>query len=283
MIKLVKSHDDRKEKLDLSLLAREMVGRPVDLFYKKEKTEIGEVVLEVVDLKLTESSKPINFNLHKSEILGIAGMVGAGRTEIARAIFGADKKTGGKLIYKGKVVNPSSPDDAIKIGIGLITEERQKSGLVLNLDIIRNITLVGLDKFGRFVIKPNREVKAVQDLVSELDIKTPSLKQEVQFLSGGNQQKVVLAKWLYKDIDVMIFDEPTKGIDVNSKSEIYKLMSELVKNGKSIIMISSDMVELIAMSDRVIVIKNREVSSVLEGENITEEKIIGNAIEVPTK
>ncbi len=276
----VNCHNNEDKNVDLNVITKEMVGRPVSIFYEREKSEIGDVILEVENLKLTRSSTPINFQLRRGEILGIAGMVGAGRTEIVRAIFGADKKVGGTLVYKGKRVNPRNPAEAIKLGIGMITEDRQKTGLVLSMNIIENTTLVGLNKFGRIILKLKKEAQAVWNFVEKLNIKTPSLRKEVQFLSGGNQQKTVLAKWLYKDIDVLIFDEPTRGIDVNSKTEIYKLMSQLVKNGKSIIMISSDLIELIAMSDRVLVVRNGAISSEIQGEQITEKNIIANAIEV---
>ena len=276
----VNSHDTREEEVDLDIITKEMVGRPVDIFYERERCDIGDVILEVEDLKLTKASPSVSFQLRQGEILGIAGMVGAGRTEIVRALFGADRKAGGTLRYHGNRVNPKTPAEAIKLGIGLITEDRQKTGLVLSMDVIGNISLVGLSKFGKFWLKLQREAGAVRTFVEKLNVKTPSLDQEVQFLSGGNQQKVVIAKWLYKDIDVLIFDEPTRGIDVNSKAEIYKLMSQLVKSGKSIIMISSDLIELIAMSDRVLVVRNGAITSEIQGDQITEENIIANAIEV---
>jgi len=276
----VNCHDTAQENVDLNVIAREMVGRPVNLFYEREKSEIGAVILEVQDLKLTKTSPPLNFSLRRGEILGIAGMVGAGRTEMVRAIFGADRRAAGTLHYKGQPVNPQTPAEAIRLGFGFITEDRQKSGLVLSMNIIENTTLVAVDKFSRFLLKLRREAEAVQSFVDQFKIKTPALTQEVRFLSGGNQQKTVLAKWLYKDVDVFIVDEPTRGIDVNSKAEIYKLMAQFVKQGKSIIMISSDLVELIAMSDRVLVVRNGAITSEIAGEQMSEEYIIANAIEV---
>ncbi len=276
----VNCHDTAQENVDLNVIAREMVGRPVNLFYEREKSEIGEIILEIQGLKLTKTSPPLNFCLRQGEILGIAGMVGAGRTEMVRAIFGADRRAAGTLHYKGQPVNPQSPAEAIRLGFGFITEDRQKSGLVLSMNIIENTTLVAVDKFSKFLLKRRREAEAVQTFVDQFKIKTPALTQEVRFLSGGNQQKTVLAKWLYKEIDVLIVDEPTRGIDVNSKAEIYKLMAQFVKQGKSILMISSDLVELIAMSDRVLVLRNGAITSEITGEQMSEEYIIANAIEV---
>lgn len=266
--------------VDLNMITRDMVGRSVDVFYRKEKSDIGEEVLRVEGLKLNEDSRPIDFSLKRGEILGIAGMVGAGRTEIVRAIFGADNIFSGSIFYKGKKIQIKNPKQAIETGIGFITEDRQKTGLALGLSVVKNMTIAGLDKFSGGLINLKQETENAQKYVDMLDIKTPSLEQEVRFLSGGNQQKVVLARWLFKDVDVFIFDEPTRGIDVNSKSEIYKLMSELTKEGKSIIMVSSDMPELIAMSDRVIVVNNGEISDAVAGDDITEENILCSAIGV---
>ena len=276
----VNCHVTQTEPVDLNVITREMVGRSVNLFYEREKTAPGEVILAVENLQVTKAAPPINFQLRRGEILGIAGMVGAGRTEIVRAIFGADQKIGGALVYRGKRVNPKSPAEAIRLGIGLITEDRQKTGLVLSMNVLENTSLVGLNKFGKFWLRRFREAEAVRQFVAAFNIKTPSLAQEVRFLSGGNQQKIVLAKWLYKEIDVLIFDEPTRGIDVNAKAEIYKLMAQLVKQGKSIIMISSDMIELIALSDRVLVVRNGRIAAEITGAEITEEKILAQAIGV---
>ncbi|WZL73951.1 sugar ABC transporter ATP-binding protein [Clostridiaceae bacterium 35-E11] len=277
---VVNTYDNTDKKIDLNLLTKEMVGRPVDLFYQKKKNSIGNTLLEIKNLKLKENTKAINFKLREGEILGIAGMVGSGRTEIARAIFGADKKMNGELIYKNKSVKVNCPKDAIKMGLGFITEDRQKTGLALNLTIAENTTIVGLDKFKKIFLDIKNEINIVKRFVDKLGIKTPSLHQIVKLLSGGNQQKVVLSKWLFKDVEILILDEPTRGIDVNAKSEIYHIMSEFVQQGKSIIMISSDMPELISMSDRILVVKNGELSAEIWGKDITEENIISNAIEV---
>jgi ABC-type sugar transport system ATPase subunit len=257
-----------------------MVGRSVETFYKKDKNTIGEVVMEVKNLKLRRHSPTIHFNLRKGEILGIAGLVGSGRTELVRALFGMDRKVSGEVLLRGKPVNIRSPQDSIRAGIGLITEDRHKTGLALNLSVIKNTTIAGLDQYPGGILNLNQEKKDVEHFILDLDIKTPSPHQEVRFLSGGNQQKVVLARWLFKNVDILIFDEPTIGIDVNSKNEIYKLITELAKEGKSIVMVSSELPELIALSDRVLVVKNGRIITELNDQEITEENIISYAFGV---
>lgn len=269
----IKTHT-REEGLDPDNLANEMVGRPVDLFYKKKKHKIGETVFKVEDLRLKKDSEPINFSLRKGEILGFAGLKGSGRTEIVRAIFGADRKYSGKLYYRGKDITPANPRQAVERRISLLTEDKKANGLVLAMSVAQNITLVGLDKLGKFFINLRMEQKEAKKFVDRLSIKTPSLSQEVQYLSGGNQQKVVLAKWLFKGVDLIIVDEPTQGIDVSAKVEVYELLTGLTAEGKSMIMISSDMPELIAISDRVIVIRNYAISAELSGDQITEKNIL---------
>lgn len=279
--KKVACHNNREEKVDLPTITKEMVGREINLFYRKERKAIGKPILEVKDLRLSENSPSISFSLHEGEILGVAGLVGSGRTEIMRALFGAGKKFSGEIFYRGEKININSPQEAIKIGMGFITEDRQKTGLALGLSIIKNITLPSLDDlFAGYLISLPQETRVVEKYVQQLDIKTPSLEQEVKFLSGGNQQKVVLARWLLKEAEVIIFDEPTVGIDVNAKNEIHELMANLVEEGKSIIMISSEMPELISLSDRVIVITKGAISAELKEGEITEENIISYAFGV---
>lgn len=225
-------------------------------------------------MRLKKDSEPINFSLRKGEILGFAGLKGSGRTEIVRAIFGADRKYSGKLYYRGKDITPANPRQAVERRISLLTEDKKANGLVLAMSVAQNITLVGLDKLGKFFINLRMEQKEAKKFVDRLSIKTPSLSQEVQYLSGGNQQKVVLAKWLFKGVDLIIVDEPTQGIDVSAKVEVYELLTGLTAEGKSMIMISSDMPELIAISDRVIVIRNYAISAELSGDQITEKNIL---------
>jgi ribose transport system ATP-binding protein len=212
--------------------------------------------------------------VRQGEIIGIAGLKGAGRSEIARAIFGAYKKSQGKVYYKGKDITPANPIQAVKSGVALLTESKKVDGLFMGLPVDHNITVVGLDKIGKIFLSLAKERRLCNEYVNKLNIKTPSLNKEIRFLSGGNQQKVVLAKWLFKGVDILIVDEPTHGIDVNAKTEVYELFTELAASGKSIIMISSEMPELISLSDRIIIIRNYEISKVLEKNEINEENIL---------
>jgi len=275
----INTHDKNSETLNSANLAKEMVGRPVDLFYKKKESKIGDFVFEVRGLKFTQSSKEINLKVREGEILGIAGLKGAGRSKIARAIFGALKKYKGKVFYKDKDVTPKNPIKAVQEGLALLTEDKKIDGLFMGMPVDQNITIVGLDKLGKFFINLIKEKKFSEDYINKLNIKTPYLNKEVRFLSGGNQQKVVLAKWLFKDVNILIVDEPTHGIDVNAKTEVYELFTSLAESGKSIIMISSEMPELISISDRVIVIRNFEISKELNRDEITEENILSGFME----
>jgi ribose transport system ATP-binding protein len=270
----IKTHDKNLETFKPDLLAKEMIGRPVDLFYKKKESPVGDYIFEVRDLKLKESSTPINFKVRKGEILGIAGLKGSGRSEIARAIFGAYRKYQGKVFFEGKDVTPANPIQAVKSGIALLTESKKVDGLFLGMPVDQNITVVGLDSIGKFFLSLKKERRLSREYVKKLNIKTPSLDKEVKFLSGGNQQKVVLAKWLFKGVDVLIVDEPTHGIDVNAKTEVYELFTELAASGKSIIMISSEMPELISLSDRIIIVRNYGISKTLEKNEINEANIL---------
>lgn len=270
----INTHDKNLETLNMDSLAKEMIGRPVDLFYKKKESSVGDYVFEVRGLRLKQNSKEVSFKVREGEILGVAGLKGAGQSEIARAIFGALKKYKGKIFYRGKDITPANPIEAVKAGIALLTENKKVDGLFMGMPVGQNTTIVGLDYLGKFFISLVKERKFSKDYIKKLNIKTPSLDKEVRFLSGGNQQKVVLAKWLFKGVNVLIVDEPTHGIDVNAKIEVYELFTALAASGKSIIMISSEMPELISISDRVIVIENFEISKELTGDEITEENIL---------
>jgi ribose transport system ATP-binding protein len=205
-------------------------------------------------------------------------MVGSGRTELARLIFAADKKDSGELHYRGKKIKVDSPADAIEAGICLIPEDRQRSGLILKRSIKDNIIIAGLNRLRGFLLSGGEEKTIAENYIKLLAIRTPSHNQLVQFLSGGNQQKVVLTKWLFVDADVFIFDEPTRGIDIGAKEEIYNLMTGLAQQGKAIIMISSDMPELIAMSDRIIVMNKGRITTTLQKAEISEENILSSSI-----
>jgi ribose transport system ATP-binding protein len=272
--KKVATHLRSDKEFNLDTLASEMVGRPVNLFYKKKKHKIGEIAFRIEDLRLRKDSPSINLEIKQGEILGVAGLKGSGRTEIVRVIFGADPKYSGKIYHKGKDITPRNPGEAVENGISLLTEDKKANGLCLNMTVGANISLVGLDKLGSFFINLKKEEQQTSEFIERLNIKTPSLSQEVQYLSGGNQQKVVLAKWLFKGVELLIVDEPTQGIDVSAKVEVYELLSGLAAEGKSIIMISSEMPELIALSDRIIVIRDGAISRELVGDDITEENIL---------
>ncbi len=233
-----------------------MVGRVI---YEDPKTESAvpkdaPVVLKVEHLNAGKMVQDVSFELRKGEILGFSGLMGAGRTETARAIFGADPKTSGDIYIDGKKVEINNPQDAVKCGIGYLSEDRKRFGIVVQKSVAENSTMASMENFvkGLFINK-SKENKVAQEYVDSLATKTPGVDQLVVNLSGGNQQKVVIAKWLIRNCDILIFDEPTRGIDVGAKNEIYKLMNRLAEEGKSIIMISSEMTEILRMSDRIIV------------------------------
>ena len=259
---------DRKSLISL------MVGRELTETYPGRDCIKDEVVLEVKNLT-GYKNEDVSFKLKKGEILGFSGLVGAGRTELMRAVFGADKKHSGQIFIKGKNVDIKSPKIAIMNGIGLIPEDRKWQGCFLNMTIEWNIAITNIRKLSRrFVVNEARVKAQAEEYVNKLNIKTPSILQKAGNLSGGNQQKVVLAKVLAGDSDIIIFDEPTRGIDVGARHEIYLLMSELVKQGRSIIMISSDMEELLGMSDRIIVLREGKVSGELAREEFSQNQIL---------
>ena len=235
-----------------------------------------EIVLEVRNLNRGKALQNVSFKLKKGEILGFAGLMGAGRTEVARAIFGADKFDDGEIRVKGRPVQIQSPKDAVVNSIGYLSEDRKRYGLVLGMDVKENVVMASMRKFLRWLGWVDFEKVAVeaQRMVDALDIKTPSIEQKIKFLSGGNQQKVVIGKWLTADTDILIFDEPTRGIDVGAKSEIYTLLNDLVKRGKSVIMISSELAEILRMSHRVVVMCEGRVTGILDASEMTQESIM---------
>ena len=262
-----------------------MVGRVI---YEDPKTHSmcppdAPVVLKVEHLNAGHMVQDVSFELHKGEILGFSGLMGAGRTETARAIFGADPKQSGKISIMGKdgqlhEVTINNPQDAVNAGIGYLSEDRRRFGVVVQKSIIENSTLACLDEFanGPFINKA-KEKKETERLIKELATKTPTADQLVMNLSGGNQQKVVIAKWLIRNSDILIFDEPTRGIDVGAKNEIYKLMNKLASEGKSIIMISSEMTEILRMSDRIVIMCEGRKTGELMIEEATQERIMDKA------
>ncbi len=257
-----------------------MVGRSVDAEFPKRESKIGEVVLETKGLCRKHLIYDVDMQLHKGEILGFAGLVGAGRTEFAEVIFGEGKLSDGEIYLHGKPVKIKSPAQAIKNSIGMLTEERKETGLALNATVKTNTVITRLDKVsGAFGFVSGAKEKAVSEKYrTDLRIKTPSINQTVYNLSGGNQQKIVVAKWLFSDADILIFDEPTRGIDVGAKYEIYNIMNELVAQGKSIIFISSEIPELLGMSDRIIVMHEGHKKGELRKEEFSPENIMKLAV-----
>ncbi|MBC7327786.1 sugar ABC transporter ATP-binding protein [bacterium] len=252
-----------------------MVGREIKEKIPKRPAKIGDEILRVEGLTRKGVFSDITFSLRKGEILGLAGLVGSGRTEIARAIFGADPIDSGKIYLEGKEVKIRSPQDAIRLGIGLLTEDRKRYGLILPMTVRENTTLANLMEVAmRGFINFSRERAVAKRFVDELAIKTPSVEQLARNLSGGTQQKLVLAKWLFTKSKVLIFDEPTRGIDVGAKVEIYELMNQLAERGVGIIMISSELPEVLGMSDRILVIHEGKIAGELMREEATQEKIM---------
>jgi len=276
--------DAKKGEVSEQVLIKHMVGREIDNIYpKREHKQPGEVVLEVrnwsaYDPKLGRTVlKDVNFQVKKGEIVGFAGLMGSGRTELALSIFGnsVGYKIDGELYVKGVKKNFTHPRDAIKSGVAYVTEDRKGDGLILIQDVKQNITLANLKELAEnWVVNDNAEIKVANEYRVSLNIKTPNVEQKVGNLSGGNQQKVSLGKWLYVKPDILILDEPTRGIDVGAKYEIYTIMTRLVSQGMSIIMISSELPEVLGMSDKVYIVSSGKITGELPIEEATQEKIM---------
>ena len=267
------------EKISLEKVIKMMLGREVEKIYPWKPRPVGEVVLSVEGLGSRGAFENVSFSLRKGEILGISGLVGARRTELALAIFGALPTHSGRLIYKGKAARFNNPGDAIAAGIGLLPEDKARYGMFPILSVAHNITSAGLSLLvRRFGLNPRLERNITEEYVRKLNVRTPSVKTEIQSLSGGNQQKIMLAKSLFTNSEVLIFDEPTKGIDVGAKEEIYNLMLELAGEGRGIIMISSEIPEVLGMSDRILVMKEGRITAEFDRENATQEKILEAAL-----
>ncbi|AEE95342.1 sugar ABC transporter ATP-binding protein [Mahella australiensis] len=252
-----------------------MVGRNIDAMYPDKSEERGQLILKISDLSHADDFKNVEFELYKGEILGFAGLIGAGRSEMARAICGIDPKDSGEVYVYDQKLNISEYGDAIRNGIGYMTEDRKEQGLFLNLEVKKNISAAKLSNIANGIFIDNdREKRLAERFVTSLNIKVSSIEQPVESLSGGNQQKVMLGKWLAIEPRILIMDEPTRGIDVGAKAEIHALMRQLAEQGVGIILISSDMPEIIGMSDRVIVMHEGCISGELSGSNITEENIM---------
>ncbi|MBK8050184.1 MAG: sugar ABC transporter ATP-binding protein [Anaerolineales bacterium] len=255
-------------------LVRYMVGRNITNLYGEKTRRLGECVLQVENLSAAGVHN-ISFDLHRGEVLGFAGLVGAGRTDLAKALFGDRRTTGGRVLLKGREVKWHEPEDAIDQGIGFAPEDRKREALVLDRSVKDNISLVILRQISRFrFVRRVQEARVVNHLVDRLRIKTPSTQQNVRKLSGGNQQKVVLARWLARDPDVLILDEPTRGVDVGAKSEIYRLIDEMAAQGMGVIFISSEMPEILGVSDRILVMQGGQITGELAADGATEEAIL---------
>ena len=254
-----------------------MVGRSISQTFPSSSFdgERSEEILKVVDLSTKGIVKNISFSLHRGEVVGIAGLVGSGRTELALALYGIKPITSGRVVLKGKKIDLSNPKKAIWAGVGLVSEDRKNEGLVLIHSLRQNMALPSLQHRQEFgVVKQRQERSAVKTMIEKLRIATPSMNQLAGYLSGGNQQKVVIAKLLLNDPDILIFDEPTRGIDVGAKAEIYHLMHNLAEQGKGILMISSELPEILGMSDRVLVMSDGRIQGELVRAEATEEKIM---------
>ena len=256
-------------------IVRDMVGRSITEFYPDRRNKPGEVLLEVKHFEQPGVFHDINFNLRTGEILGFAGLMGSGRTEIMRAVFGVDPHAGGELVFKGEPLKITKPEDAIKAGLGFVTENRKTEGLILDFSILRNIALPSVDSFAQSgVINFNILNDFADKMAKKLGVKTSSLDLEAGALSGGNQQKVVIAKWVGRHPEVIIMDEPTRGIDVGAKRDIYELMNELTASGVSIIMVSSELPEVLGMSDRIVVVHEGRIAGELLHDEADQEKIM---------
>jgi len=255
----------------------QMVGREIyESHHPHGDTSRNEVVLEVKNLNRDRFVQNVSFELHKGEILGFAGLLGAGRTETMRLVFGADQMESGEIFVKGKKVYIKKPQDSVRYGIGYLSEDRKRFGLATSMSVKANTVMASLGKLLKplGIVDDARSRQITAEYVKRLNTKTPSIDQLAKNLSGGNQQKVVVGKWLVRDSDIFIFDEPTRGIDVGAKSEIYKLLNELADQGKAIIMISSELPEILRMSHRIVVMCEGKVTAVLKAEESTQEKIM---------
>ena len=268
------------DKITNADLIKAMVGREINDLFPKPEVEFGEEVLRVENLSRIGYFKDVNFNVRKGEIVGLTGLVGAGRTEVVETIFGITKASSGKVYLEGKEVNIKQPSDAMRLGIGLLPEDRQKSGLIMSWGLGRNVTLSTLEKYSKNgFLDEKKEREISKEFLEEVDTKAVTIFDLASSLSGGNQQKVVVAKTLVQDLKVVIMDEPTKGVDVGAKAEIYDIMGQLAQKGYGVILISSEMPEILGMSDRIYVMCNGKITGELSREEATQEIILEHAME----
>jgi ribose transport system ATP-binding protein len=262
-----------------SVLVREMVGREMVSIFPARKPPADEVVLELKDVSRRPQLNRVSLQVRRGEIVGLSGLVGAGRTEVARAIFGADPTDEGEIRFQGEILCAHRPDGAIRRGIGLLTEDRKSQGLLLNMTVRENITLANLARIVRAgFISRSVERNGVRPLVEGLRIKTPSLEQSILNLSGGNQQKTIVARWLFTESRFLIFDEPTRGIDVGAKAEIYQLIVDLAAQGKSILVISSELPEILGLCHRIYVMREGSIAGEFAGGSARQEELLAAAM-----
>lgn len=264
---------DKAENLDIDKVITLMVGREMSEMFPKLDCPIGETILKVEGLSSGRAFHDVSFELRRGEILGFAGLVGAGRTEIVETIFGMRPRTAGKIIKDGKELQIKSPEDAIANKIGLLTEDRRGNGIVGLLSVAENAVLANLKQYGR-PLKHKKIHADAAEYVQKLNVKTPSLETPIANLSGGNQQKVLVARWLLTNPDILIVDEPTRGIDVGAKAEIHSLVTQLAAEGKAIIMISSELPEVLGMADRVLVMHEGQMTGIIDRKDATSEMIM---------
>jgi ribose transport system ATP-binding protein len=278
-----------RAKIEHEAMVKLMIGRDVSKFFARCEHEIGSVLLEVKDLATPVWPKHrLNFQVRAGEIVGVAGLVGAGRTEMLRSIFGIDQPLSGEVRISGKVVPIHGPSDAIRAGMALVPEDRKQHGLILGMSVRRNIGLAGLfrNRIGLGLLNPRKELQDAAQMIESMRIRTPNDRQIVQFLSGGNQQKVVIGKWLAMEPRLLLLDEPTRGIDIGAKEEIYGLMESLASRGMGVLFVSSEMDEILGMSDRVLVMHEGRISGELQRSELSEESVMklatgGEAVAVP--
>ncbi|HOI35522.1 MAG TPA: sugar ABC transporter ATP-binding protein [Mesotoga infera] len=259
---------------------RKMVGRDASLFYKRDSAEIGDTQLEIRGFCKAGTVEDVSLSVKRGEIFGLGGLVGSGRSELVSLIFGADRPDRGEVVLNGRKLRIKSPGDAIRKGIALITEDRKKLAMLNGRDIVENSSLVHSENFRGFLLKKREERNLTNEIVNNLSVAVQDESQTIEELSGGNQQKIIIGRWLIDDSLVYIFDEPTKGVDIGAKEQIYELMTGLAKKGKSIIMISSDMPELLSMSDRIGVMRYGRLVEILDNTGIKEEDLIKRFIGV---
>jgi len=261
--------------INVSEIISAMVGEDIGEHYPKEQNATAEVVMEAHGLATASGVTDASFALHRGEVLGLGGVLGSGRTEIARALFGTDELSAGQLILNGKPVRFRREMDAIRAGLALVPENRKYDGLFFNFRASGNITAASLGGLSRLgVLNLKAEEQATHDLIRDLEISTQAEEKTVNFLSGGNQQKIVIARWLFSDSDILILDEPTQGIDIGAKIAVYKLINKLTRAGKSIILISSDHDELLAMSDRIAIVQHGAITRTVEASDLTHDDLV---------